>query len=131
MASRDLPAFNRSQTFIDVSEVCVPPDDPRSSAALRRTPTGSMLEEAVVARQAHEDQPAEVVIVCEPEGTSLMMGGLHPRASLYEKPVNLDAAKQVHSARWVVDGAASVRAAPTRVSQAVPKSDRARNNEEA
>lgn len=28
---------------------------------------------------------AEIVIVCEPEGTSLQMGGLHPRASLYEK----------------------------------------------
>lgn len=31
------------------------------------------------ARQDHENEPAEVVIVCEPEGTSLMMGGLHPR----------------------------------------------------
>lgn len=29
--------------------------------------------------QEHENEPAEVVIVCEPEGTSLMMGGLHPR----------------------------------------------------
>ena len=25
------------------------------------------------------------------------MGGLHPRASLFEKPVNLDAAKQAHA----------------------------------
>ena len=31
------------------------------------------------ARQDHENEVAEVVIVCEPEGTSLMMGGLHPR----------------------------------------------------
>lgn len=31
------------------------------------------------ARQCHENEVAEVVIVCEPEGTSLMMGGLHPR----------------------------------------------------
>ena len=29
--------------------------------------------------QEHENEPAEVVLVCEPEGTSLMMGGLHPR----------------------------------------------------
>lgn len=34
------------------------------------------------ARQDHENEPAEVVIVCEPEGTSLMMGGLHPRQIL-------------------------------------------------
>ena len=37
------------------------------------------------------------MIVCEPQGTSLMMGGLHPRASLYERPVNLDAAKAAHA----------------------------------
>lgn len=36
-------------------------------------------------------------IVCEPEPVSLMMGGLHPRASLYERPVNLDAAKAAHA----------------------------------
>ena len=29
--------------------------------------------------QEHENETAEVVLVCEPEGTSLMMGGLHPR----------------------------------------------------
>ena len=55
------------------------------------------------ARQEHENEPAEVVIVCEPEGTSLMMGGLHPRASLYERPVNLEAAKAAHAEfRWVM-----------------------------
>lgn len=37
------------------------------------------------------------MIVCEPEGSSLQMGGLHPRASLFEKPVNLDAAKAAHA----------------------------------
>eukprot|EP01023_Acetabularia_acetabulum_P053428 TRINITY_DN5981_c0_g2_i4.p1 TRINITY_DN5981_c0_g2~~TRINITY_DN5981_c0_g2_i4.p1 ORF type:complete len:481 (-),score=67.21 TRINITY_DN5981_c0_g2_i4:315-1757(-) len=46
--------------------------------------------------QVDENDEAEVVIVCEPEGTSLMMGGLHPRASLYERPVNLDVAKETH-----------------------------------
>lgn len=29
--------------------------------------------------------------------TAPQMGGLHPRASLFEKPVNLDAAKQAHA----------------------------------
>ena len=47
--------------------------------------------------QEHENEQAEIVIVCEPQGTSLMMGGLHPRASLYERPVNLDAAKAAHA----------------------------------
>ena len=35
------------------------------------------------AKQEHENDPAEVIIVCEPEGTSLMMGGLHPRHALH------------------------------------------------
>lgn len=52
---------------------------------------------ALQAVQESENDKAEIVIVCEPEGMSLQMGGLHPRASLYEKPVNLEAAKQV----WV------------------------------
>lgn len=41
------------------------------------------------ARQDHENEPAEVVIVCEPEGTSLMMGGLHPRSSFITAPLLL------------------------------------------
>jgi arginine deiminase len=40
---------------------------------------------------------AQVVIVCEPEGSSLMMGGLHPRGSLYERPVNIDLARAHHA----------------------------------
>lgn len=48
------------------------------------------------AYQMHENDPAEVVLVCEPEGASLMMGGLHPRASLYDRPVNLDISKRQH-----------------------------------
>lgn len=47
--------------------------------------------------QIDENDQAEVVLVCEPEGTSLMMGGLHPRASLYERPVNLDDSKMQHA----------------------------------
>lgn len=97
--------YERSKSYLDVLEIA--PDlatvyegqaDPASSRVrIRRTPTGSILQETCIAKQEHENQVAEIVIVCEPEGTSLMMGGLHPRASLYEKPVNLDAAKQVLS----------------------------------
>lgn len=47
--------------------------------------------------QESENEIAEVVIVCEPEQASLMMGGLHPRGSLYERPVNIDVAKQQHA----------------------------------
>lgn len=35
--------------------------------------------------QIHENDIAKAVIVCEPEGASLMMGALHPRASLFER----------------------------------------------
>eukprot|EP00878_Enallax_costatus_P010464 GHUV01010925.1.p1 GENE.GHUV01010925.1~~GHUV01010925.1.p1 ORF type:complete len:467 (+),score=159.73 GHUV01010925.1:196-1596(+) len=48
--------------------------------------------------QEDENEVAEVVIVCEPEGATLMMGGLHPRGSLYERPVNIDIAKAQHAA---------------------------------
>lgn len=37
--------------------------------------------------QIHENDIAKVVIVCEPVGASLMMGALHPRASLFERYV--------------------------------------------
>lgn len=60
----------------------------------RRAAARSMMGEAAEhdggAIQEHENELAEVVIVCEPEGTSLMMGGLHPRladASLVFTPV--------------------------------------------
>lgn len=38
-----------------------------------------------------------MVLVSEPEGASISMGGLHPRASLYERPVNLEQSKKQHS----------------------------------
>lgn len=50
----------------------------------------------IVASQHHENDIAMVVITSEPEGASLMMGALHPRASLYERPVNLQLAKKAH-----------------------------------
>lgn len=40
-----------------------------------------MLQVGIRACQEGENDHAEVVVVFEPEGTSLMMGGLHPRAS--------------------------------------------------
>eukprot|EP00798_Chlamydomonas_sp_ICE-L_P013898 gene13898-19825_t len=49
------------------------------------------------ASQEHENELAELVIVCEPEQASLMMGGLHPRGSLYERPINIDIAKAQHA----------------------------------
>jgi len=57
----------------------------------------SMLAEDVVTQQRHENDLAKVVITCEPEGASLMMGALHPRASLYERPVNLKQAQTAHA----------------------------------
>lgn len=48
------------------------------------------------ATQVHEDDPARVVLVFEPLGTSLMMGGLHPRASLFERPINMESAQEAH-----------------------------------
>ncbi len=95
--------YERTKSYLDVCDVAPDLDTVYEGHVnervpimrMRRTPTGTMLQEACVAKQEHENQVAEIVIVCEPEGTSLMMGGLHPRASLYEKPVNLDAAKTV------------------------------------
>eukprot|EP00967_Tisochrysis_lutea_P142389 scaffold262954_cov21-Tisochrysis_lutea.AAC.1 len=48
-----------------------------------------MLVAAWGLRWDHENELAEVAIVCEPEHSSLMMGGLHPRGSLYERPVSV------------------------------------------
>jgi arginine deiminase len=64
-----------------------------SSAAL----LGGATPGALRAIQEDEDDPAEVVIVCEPEGATLMMGGLHPRGSLYERPVNIESARLQHA----------------------------------
>lgn len=68
-------------------------------SAFKRSTASAMLQEKynIRAVQESENDQAEIVIVCEPEGQSLQMGGLHPRASLYEKPVNLEAAKQAHA----------------------------------
>lgn len=66
---------------------------------IKRSKPGAVcdLVEGLMAVQEHENEIAEVVIVCEPEQASLMMGGLHPRGSLYERPVNVDVAKAQHA----------------------------------
>ncbi|KAK9805881.1 hypothetical protein WJX73_000501 [Symbiochloris irregularis] len=89
--------FSRSHQ--DVADLAQPPLAPKRGAGGNQAGSLGRLSEANVptACQQHENEPAEVVIVCEPEGTSLMMGGLHPRASLYERPVNLDAARASHA----------------------------------
>ncbi|KAG1663777.1 hypothetical protein FOA52_011828 [Chlamydomonas sp. UWO 241] len=52
----------------------------------------------VTSVQEHENDTAEVDIVAEPESASLMMGTLHPRGSLYERPVNAELATKQHAA---------------------------------
>ena len=82
-----------SQSVQDVRDVAPPVPSVKRGSAINLL-SGSGVTTAV---QEHENETAEIVIVCEPQGTSLMMGGLHPRASLYERPVNLDAAKSAHA----------------------------------
>ncbi len=36
-------------------------------------------------------------MVCEPEQATIMMGALHPRGSLFERPVNIEIAKAQHA----------------------------------
>lgn len=65
---------------------------------LRKSQSGcSLLDSSLKAVQEDENEVAEVVVVCEPEGATLTMGGLHPRGSLYERPVNIDSAKAQHT----------------------------------
>ncbi|GIL80090.1 hypothetical protein Vretimale_12910 [Volvox reticuliferus] len=84
----------KSASFLDVRSV-----DASSVPPLKRSKLSTVVNllEARTAVQEHENEIAEVVIVCEPEQASLMMGGLHPRGSLYERPINIDTAKQQHA----------------------------------
>lgn len=82
-----------SRSVQDVREVAPPVPSSKRGSAVNLLSGGGI----TTAVQEHENETAEIVIVCEPQGTSLMMGGLHPRASLYERPVNLDAAKAAHA----------------------------------
>ncbi|KAI8474870.1 MAG: hypothetical protein J3K34DRAFT_517740 [Monoraphidium minutum] len=86
-------AINHAQSFIDCEQVLLQAavKNPKPS-----TPTATHGQ-----RGAQESllggELMAVVIVCEPEGSSLMMGGLHPRGSLFERPVNIESAKAHHA----------------------------------
>lgn len=67
-----LPSSSSNATPAPPPAVAAAPPPPARRTTTRMPPLGA-------ARQCHENEVAEVVIVCEPEGTSLMMGGLHPR----------------------------------------------------
>ena len=100
------------RSFADVRDVdaghTVPVVAPPPLKRLRQSSAVQLLQRGCVdgsdercvvkARQDHEDEVAQVVVVCEPEGTSLMMGTLHPRGSLYERPINVEQAKTTHAA---------------------------------
>ncbi|KXZ51615.1 hypothetical protein GPECTOR_12g579 [Gonium pectorale] len=86
----------KTASFLDVKHVG---ETVASAPPAKRSKLSTVVNllEARTAVQESENELAEVVIVCEPEQASLMMGGLHPRGSLYERPVNMDIAKQQHA----------------------------------
>ena len=47
--------------------------------------------------QESEDDAAKIVVTCDP-GMPSFVAGLHPAASLFENPLNLDVARQQHTA---------------------------------
>ena len=67
-----------SQSLKDVADVAKS-NGPRARWLETHEVVRSTTTSTQSACQEHENEPAEVVLVCEPEGTSLMMGGLHPR----------------------------------------------------
>ena len=82
MFLREACALNL-QDVLDVAPSGLVPAALRSVKGRRaaaRSLVGDIQEHESGAIQEHENERAEVVIVCEPEGTSLMMGGLHPRS---------------------------------------------------
>ena len=87
---------NERSAINDILAVYHP--DHATEVAIKAGVLPRLLEaDQAIAEQVHENDLAQVVIVCEPEGASLMMGALHPRASLYERPVNLQEAQKAHS----------------------------------
>ena len=91
-------ALKRSASFEDIRTVDAEETGllPRIKRSKEKTVVDMGLH-GLKAHQEHENELAEVVIVCEPEQASLMMGGLHPRGSLYERPVNFEVAKAQHA----------------------------------
>jgi 2-C-methyl-D-erythritol 4-phosphate cytidylyltransferase len=53
----------------------------------------SLFNSSLKAVQEDENEVAEVVIVCEPEGATLTMGGLHPRCGSALPPATAAAAR--------------------------------------
>lgn len=76
--------FRHSRSFIDVKAVdaghalAPPPLKKIRKSAISETLLSGCVA-PLKAVQEDENEVAEVVIVCEPEGATLMMGGLHPR----------------------------------------------------
>jgi len=70
---------------------------PDPSAALLLQPSREVLAYSTTGA-LHENDVAEVVIVCEPDLHSNLMGALHPAGSLYERPVNMAACTEQHAA---------------------------------
>lgn len=90
--------MRHSDSYRDVRDVDAGhADPPPPLKKIRKSSIHELLHGQMKAMQEHEDDIAQCVIVCEPEGSSLMMGGLHPRGSLYERPVNIDTAKTQHT----------------------------------
>jgi hypothetical protein len=92
--------MRHSQSYLDVAAVEVEPSNAAAQPPAKKAKRGSvcnLLEGNMKAMQEHENEIAEVVIVCEPESSSLTMGSLHPRGSLYERPINIDSAKTMHA----------------------------------
>ena len=109
-AIRSKSHVHRSASYQDVQTVAedaeaaskrsrtpAPPIAGNTGAAKSKLSSVCRLAEGLMALQEGENDIAEVVVVCEPEQASLMMGGLHPRGSLYERPVNIDTAKAQHA----------------------------------
>jgi hypothetical protein len=94
-----LPLPMRKRDLLDIQNAVVSPSIRAATPRIKRSKLGAVcdLVEGMTGSQQHENDVAEVVIVCEPEAASLMMGGLHPRGSLYERPVNIEVAQAQHA----------------------------------
>lgn len=91
-------SLKHSRSYLDVQDIdaglpVVQPPSKRHKVV----DVCNLLENSRKAQQEHEDEMAEVILVCEPDTSSLIMGGLHPRGSLYERPVNIESARAQHA----------------------------------
>lgn len=63
---------------------------------------GSFADDGVPAMQLDENDEAQLIMVAEPDAA--MVGSLHPRGSLYERPVNTCVSKAQHAKLREVNG---------------------------